>query len=74
MRTIYVLTNPEDGWDCISNAFGSLESFLKNFPEMFLDEEEEELLELFSKVKTLEQAKKFVQRMGFIFHEVTLYD
>jgi hypothetical protein len=74
MRTIYVLTNPEDGWDCISDAFGSLESFLENFPERFIDEEEEELLALFSKVETLAQAKKFVRRMGFILHEVTLYD
>jgi len=69
--TVYVVTNPENGWDCVCGVFGSAialkEFFAERIESMYeLSEEELELM-------SLDNLEEIIQNFSYIIHDQTLY-
>jgi hypothetical protein len=62
MNEIFIVTDPEAGWDCIQGAFTSIESLVKT-------------LELPSELKTLEEVDAYFNKRNNymrVIHKVKL--
>lgn len=57
MKTIYVLTNPEAGWDCVRGASFDEKKLLR---EKFSDEKDD---------LSLDKLRELAEEKGYIIHE-----
>ena len=74
---VYVVTNPEMGWDCVSGVFSSLDSLLHYFIDCGRScymqyDENDELYFPINENTTLEELEKYIQDGPYIIHTKTL--
>ena len=69
---VYVVTNVEDGWDCVHGVFDGLEQLKKYFEEgldMSNIDLEDGLYTSLDHITTINELEEFIQNTSYIIHE-----